>query len=191
MKVAQALRNLTADIDAPPVVSKADANADVILILSVQRETRSILELSDFAETVLAEQLQTIPEVSGVNIFGQRKYAMRIWFKPERMTAYDITISDVNQALTRENVELPGGKIYGSNTEMVVRTIGRLTTEEDFRNLLLREDERGLIRLSDIAEVNLGSEVEEIGFRLNGISSVACGVSPQPGANYINSYRIN
>lgn len=185
-KVAQALRNLPADIDAPPVVSKADANADVILILSVQSETRSILELSDFAETVLAEQLQTIPEVSGVNIFGQRKYAMRIWFKPERMTAYDITISDVNQALARENVELPGGKIYGSNTEMVVRTIGRLTTEEDFRNLLLREDERGTIKLSDIAEINLGSEVEEIGFRLNGISSVACGVSPQPGANYIN-----
>lgn len=185
-KVSQALRNLPADIDAPPVVSKADANSDVILILSVQSEKRTILELSDFAENTLAEQLQTIPEVSGVNIFGQRKYAMRIWFKPDRMEAMNITLADIRSALDRENIELPGGKVYGSNTEMVVRTIGRLSSEQDFRQLILREDANGIIRLADVAEVNLGSEVEEIGFRLNGYNSVACGVSPQPGANYIN-----
>ncbi len=185
-KVSQALRNLPADIDAPPVVTKADANADVILILSVQSEKRTILELTDFAENVLGEQLQTIPEVSGVNIFGLRRYAMRLWFNPDKMSEYNITLSDIQDALNRENVELPGGKVYGTNTEMVVRTMGRLSTEEDFRNLLLRQNASGSVRLSDVAEVNLGSEVEEIGFRLNGYNAVACGIAPQPGANYIN-----
>lgn len=185
-KVSQAQRNLPADIDAPPVVSKSDVSGDVIIILSVQSKNRSILELSDFAENVLLEKLQTIPEVSGVNVFGQRKYAMRIWFDPEKMNAQNITISDIRSAIDKENIELPGGKVYGGNTELVVRTVGRLTTEDDFKNLLLRQDERGTVRLGDVATVNLGSEVEEIGFRLNGISSVACGISPQPGANFIN-----
>lgn len=185
-KVSQALRNLPADIDAPPVVSKADASSDVILILSVQSAERTILELSDFAENVLLERLQTIPEVSGVNVFGQRKYAMRIYFKPDKMNAYGITLADINAAIGKENVELPGGKVYGSDTELVVRTVGRLTTEEEFRNLLLREDASGIVRLGDVAEVNLGQENEEVGFRLNGYNSVACGIAPQPGANYIN-----
>ncbi len=185
-KVSQALRNLPADIDAPPVVSKADASSDVILILSVQSKERTILELSDFAENVLLERLQTIPEVSGVNVFGQRKYAMRIYFKPDRMNAYGITLADINTAIGKENVELPGGKVYGDNTELVVRTVGRLTTEEEFRNLLLREDNSGIVRLGDVAEVVLGQENEEVGFRLNGFNSVACGIAPQPGANYIN-----
>ncbi|HEY8403140.1 MAG TPA: efflux RND transporter permease subunit [Flavobacteriales bacterium] len=185
-KVSQALRNLPADIDAPPVVSKADASSDVILILAVQSTERSVLELSDFAENVLLERLQTIPEVSGVNIFGQRKYAMRIYYKPDRMNAYGITLSDVSQAIQRENVELPGGKVYGDHTELVVRTVGRLTTEDDFRNLILRQDEHGIVRLGDVAEVVLGQENEEVGFRLNGFNSVSCGIAPQPGANYIN-----
>lgn len=185
-KVSQALRNLPADIDAPPVVSKADASSDVIIILSVQSKERTILELSDFAENVLLERLQTIPEVSSVNVFGQRKYAMRIYFKPDRMNAYGITLSDINAAIIRENVELPGGKVYGTDTELVVRTVGRLTTEEEFRNLLLREDNTGIVRLGDVAEVTLGQENEEVGFRLNGFNSVACGIAPQPGANYVN-----
>jgi multidrug efflux pump subunit AcrB len=184
-KVSQALRNLPADIDAPPVVSKADANSDVIIILSVQSKNKTILELSDFAENVLQEKLQTIPEVSGVNIFGQRKYAMRLWYNPDKMNAYGITVKDVKAALDKENVELPGGKVYGDNTELTVRTMGRLTTEEDFRNLVLKQDATGTIKLSDVAEVNLGSEVEELGFRLNGANAVAVAIAPQPGANYI------
>src|SRR5690606_5076171 len=128
-----------------------------------------------FAENVLLERLQTIPEVSGVNVFGQRKYAMRIYFKPDRMNAYGITLADINAAIARENVELPGGKVYGSETELVVRTVGRLTNEEEFRNLLLRQDASGMVRLGDVAEITLGQENEEVGFRLNGYNSVACG----------------
>jgi hydrophobe/amphiphile efflux-1 (HAE1) family protein len=184
-KVSQALRQLPADIDAPPVISKADASGDVVIILSVQSKEKTILELSDFAENVLQEKLQTIPDVSGVNVFGLRKYAMRINYDPDKMNAYGITVTDVKNTLDKENVELPGGKVAGNNTELVVKTIGRLQTEEDFRQLILREDAQGIVRLADIAEVNLGSEAEEVGFRLNGINAVACGIAPQPGANYI------
>src|SRR6478735_9094315 len=159
-KVSQAIRNLPADIDAPPVVSKADANSDVIIILSVQSKDKTLLELSDFAENVLQEKFQTIPEVSAVNIFGQRKYAMRLWYHPDKMSAYGVTVRDIKTALDKENIELPGGKVYGNNTELTVRTMGRLTSEEDFRNLVLKQTPTGTIKLGDVAEVNLGSEVE-------------------------------
>jgi HAE1 family hydrophobic/amphiphilic exporter-1/multidrug efflux pump len=184
-KVSQAIRNLPADIDAPPVVSKADANSDVIIILSVQSQNKSVLELSDYAENVLQEKFQTIPEVSAVNLFGQKKYAMRLWYNPDKMSAFGVTVKDIKAALDRENVELPGGKVYGDQTELTVRTLGRLTTEDDFRNLIIRQDANGVVKLSDVADINLGSEVEELGFRLNGANAVALAIAPQPGANYI------
>jgi len=184
-KVSQALRQLPADIDAPPVISKADASGDVVIILSIQSKEKSIIELSDFAENVLQEKLQTIPDVSGVNVFGLRKYAMRLNYKPEKMNAYGITVADIKSTLDKENIDLPGGKVAGNNTELVVKTLGKLTTENDFRQLILRENAEGIIRLGDVAEVRLGSEVEEVGFRLNGINAVACGIAPQPGANFI------
>ncbi|HEY1047711.1 MAG TPA: efflux RND transporter permease subunit [Bacteroidia bacterium] len=185
-KVAQAQRQLPADIDAPSVVSKADASGDVIIILAVQSRDKSVLELSDFAENVLQEKFQTIQDVSGVNVFGLRRYAMRLDYRPDRMSAYGVTVADVKAALDKENVELPGGKIYGNNTELSVKTLGRLTSENDFRQLILKEDANGIVRLGDIADVRLGSEAEEVGFRLNGVSTVACGIAPQPGANYVN-----
>lgn len=184
-KVGQALRQLPADIDAPPVISKADASGDVIIILSVQSREKNILELSDFAENVMQEKFQTIPDVAGVNIFGLRRYAMRLDYKPDRMNAFGITLNDIRSALDKENVELPGGKIYGNNTELTVKTNGRLTSENDFRQLIVREDQNGIVRLMDVADVRLGSEAEEVGFRLNGVPSVACGIAPQPGANFV------
>lgn len=185
-KVAQAQRQLPADIDAPSVVSKADASGDVIIILAVQSRDKGVLELSDFAENVLQEKFQTIQDVSGVNVFGLRRYAMRLDYRPDRMSAYGVTVADVKAALDKENVELPGGKIYGNNTELSVKTLGRLTSENDFRQLILKEDANGIVRLGDIADVRLGSEAEEVGFRLNGVNTVACGIAPQPGANYVN-----
>ncbi|MDI1234458.1 MAG: efflux RND transporter permease subunit [bacterium] len=184
-KVSQSLRQLPADIDAPPVISKADASGDVVIILSVQSKQKSMIELSDFAENVLQEKLQTIPDVSGVNVFGLRKYAMRLNYMPEKMSAFGITVADIKSTLDKENIDLPGGKVAGNNTELVVKTLGKLTTENDFRQLILRENADGIIRLGDVAEVRLGSEVEEVGFRLNGANVVACGIAPQPGANFI------
>ena len=184
-KVSQAQRNLPQDIDAPPTTQKSDANSDPIIILGVQSKNRSMLELSDYAANVLVERFQTIPEVSGVNIFGERKYAMRLWMIPEKMNAYNLTMRDVQQALNRENVELPAGKVAGSLTELNIRTTGRLSTEEDFRKLILREDGNGIVRLENVADVVLGPEFEENSFRLNGAVNCALAIIPQPGSNYI------
>ena len=184
-KVSQAVRNLPQDVDAPPVVSKADANSDFIILVAVQSHTKGLMELSDYAENVLQERFQTIPEVSSVNILGQKRPAMRLWIDPDKLNAYNIAFSDIRTALDKENVEIPSGKIYGSNTELIIRALGRLTTEKDFRDLILREDINGIIRLSDVGKVEIGPEQDEFSWKLNGVSAVGLQVIPQPGANYI------
>lgn len=184
-KVSQASRSLPQDIDAPPVISKSDANSDFILILAVQSRTKSLLELSDYAENVLQQQFQTIDQVSAINIFGQKKYAMRIWINPDKMSGYDVAFTDISTALQKENVELPPGSIYGTNTELTIKALGRLTTEKQFRDLIIRQDVNGIIRLGDIAKVELGPEVLEQSWKYNGVNAVGLAVVPQPGANNI------
>ena len=184
-KVAQAVRNLPQDIDSPPVVSKADANSDFILLLAIQSRSKGLLELSDYAENVLQQRFQTINDVSSVNILGQKRYAMRIWLKPDRMNAYGISFTDLQNALGRENVEIPAGKIYGGNTEMTIRALGRLTTEKQFRDLIITQNASGMVRLSDVASIELGPENLEASWKYNGGYAVGLAVIPQPGANYI------
>ena len=184
-KVGQAARSLPQDIDAPPVVTKSDANADFILILAVQSHTKSLLELSDYAENVLQQQLQTINQVSAINIFGQKRYAMRIWLNPDKMNAYKVAFNDISTSLNSENVELPPGKVYGNNTELTIRVLGRLTTEQQFRDLIIREDSSGIVRLGDVARVELGPEQLEQSWRYNGVDAVGLAIIPQPGANNI------
>src|SRR3954465_13276018 len=184
-KVSQAVRSLPQDIDAPPVVSKSDANSDFILILAVQSQTKSLLELSDYAENVLQQQLQTINQVSAVNIFGQKRYAMRIWIDPDKLNTYGIDFTDIRNALNTENIELPPGTISGNNTDLTIRALGRLTSEKDFRNLIIREDSSGIVRLSDVAKVELGPEVLNQSWKYNGVNAVGLAVIPQPGANNI------
>lgn len=185
-KVSQAARSLPEDLDEPPIVSKADANSEFIILLAVQSRTKGLLELSDYAENVLLERFQTINEVSAVNIFGQKRYAMRIWLQPDKLTAFNISFTEVQNALNRENVELPAGKISGNNTELIIRTMGRLTTEKDFSELIVRQDSAGIVRLVDVAKVELGPQNEESSWRYNGVNAVGMAIIPQPGANYIN-----
>jgi HAE1 family hydrophobic/amphiphilic exporter-1/multidrug efflux pump len=185
-KVSQAARSLPEDLDEPPIVSKADANSEFIILLAVQSRTKGLLELSDYAENVLLERFQTINEVSAVNIFGQKRYAMRIWLQPDKLTAFNVSFTEVQDALNRENVELPAGKISGNNTELVIRTLGRLTTEKDFSELIVRQDSAGIVRLVDVAKVELGPQNEESSWRYNGVNAVGMAIIPQPGANYIN-----
>ncbi|MEP7141353.1 MAG: efflux RND transporter permease subunit [Ferruginibacter sp.] len=184
-KVGQASRSLPQDIDAPPIVTKADANSDFILILAVQSRTKGLLELSDYAENVLQQQFQTINQVSSVNIFGQKRYAMRLWIDPDKMTSQGISFTDIRNALNSENIDLPPGKIYGNNTELTIKTLGRLTSEKDFRDLILRSDSAGILRLSDVARVELGPENLEQGWKYNGVNAVGIVLIPQPGANNI------
>ncbi|HQR91768.1 MAG TPA: efflux RND transporter permease subunit [Sediminibacterium sp.] len=184
-KVSQAIRNLPQDIDAPPVVAKSDANSEFIILMAIQSHTKSLLELSDYAENVLQERFQTINEVSGVSIFGQKRYSMRIWTKPDKLTAFGVAFNDIQTALNRENVELPAGKIYGNNTELIIRTLGKLTTEKQFNDLIIKEDQTGIVRLSDVAKVELGPENEEFSWKYNGVPAVGISITPQPGSNYI------
>jgi HAE1 family hydrophobic/amphiphilic exporter-1/multidrug efflux pump len=184
-KVSQAARSLPQDIDAPPVVSKADANSDFILILALQSPTKSLLELSDYGENVLQQQFQTINGVSSVGLFGEKRYAMRLWLDPDKMSTYNVSFTDLRNALNTENIDLPPGKIYGSNTELTIRTVGRLTTEQQFRDLIIREDSTGIVRLSDIANVELGAEEYEQSWKYNGVNAIGLYVIPQPGANNI------
>jgi HAE1 family hydrophobic/amphiphilic exporter-1/multidrug efflux pump len=184
-KVSQAVRNLPQDVDAPPVVSKSDANSDFIMILAVQSQTKGLLELSEYAENVLQERFQTISEVSAVNIFGQKRPSMRIWIDPDKLNSFNVTFGDIRTALNTENVEIPSGKIYGDKTELTIKALGRLTTEKDFRDLIIRQTATGIIRLSDVAYVEVGPENDEYSWRLNGVNAVGLAIIPQPGANYI------
>lgn len=184
-KVSQATRSLPQDIDAPPVVSKADANSDYILLLAVQSNTKSLMQLSDYAENVLQQRFQTINDVSAIYVFGQRRYSMRIWLNTDKMNTYNVSFTDINNAVSSENVDLPPGKIYGNKTELTIRSLGRLTSEKDFRNLLIKEDSEGIVRLGDVASVELAPENMEQASKLNGGYAVGIAVIPQPGANNI------
>ena len=185
-KVNQAIKLLPTDIDAPPTVTKADANSDAILAVTVQSNTKNILQVDDYAENVILPQLQTLDGVSTVQIWGQKKYAMRIWMDPHKLTAYNLTPLDVYTALNSENVELPSGKIEGNSTELTVLTFGRLVTEDDFDNLIIRSDSSRVIKLKDVGYARLGPENEETILKTNGIPMIGLGIVPLPGANYLD-----
>lgn len=184
-KVSQTVRSLPSDLDAPPVVTKADASSDPILSMTIQSESRNPLQVTEYATNNLLERIQTIPGVSTVNIWGEKRYAMRIWFQPEKLLAYNLTARDVQSALLRENIELPSGKISGDNTELTVRTFGRLNTEEDFNNLIIKNIGGRDIKLNDVGYAILGPENEESVLKEGGIPMIALAIVPQPGSNYI------
>lgn len=185
-KVSEAARRLPKDIDGNPVVSKADASSDAVITMTIQSDKRNVMELSDYAENVIAERLQTITGVSSIQIMGQRKYAMRIRISPDKLAAYGLTSQDIVAALDKENVELPSGKITGANTELIVKTLGKLTDVEQFNNLILKNDTDNVVKLKDVGFVELGSENEETVLRESGKPMVAVGLIPQPGANYLD-----
>ncbi|SNR42472.1 efflux RND transporter permease subunit [Flavobacterium sp. ov086] len=185
-KVSQAIRSLPQDIDAPPVVSKADADSDAIISMTVQSDSRSALELSDYAENVISQRLETIPGVSGVQIWGQKRYAMRLWIDPVKLTAYGCTVSDVRDALNAQNVELPSGKLTGNNTELTVKTVGNLSKPEEFNNIIIRTDGDKIVRLSDVGGAELGPENIETKLSQSGLPMIGLAIVPMPGANYLD-----
>jgi multidrug efflux pump subunit AcrB len=184
-KVSQALRSLPADLDAPPVVTKADASSDPILSMSVQSNVKNQLEVTEYANNNLVERLQTIPGVSAIQIWGEKKYAMRIWLNPTKLSAYGLTASDVQRALQTQNVELPSGKIAGNATELSVRTFGKINTEEEFNNIIVKNTTGTVVKLKDVAEAVLGPENEETVLKEGGVPMIALAIIPQPGSNYV------
>lgn len=184
-KVSRAQRNLPRDCD-PPTVSKADADAMPILMVAIQSDKRSLLELSEIADLTVKEQLQTIPEVSSVMIWGEKRYCMRLWLDPVKMSGYSITPMDVKNALDRENVELPSGSIEGNTTELSIRTMGQMHTTEEFNDLVIKEQGGRIIRFSDIGRAELAPRDIKSYMKMNGVPMVGVAVVPQPGANHIN-----
>ena len=183
-KVSRAQRYLPRDCD-PPTVSKADADAMPILMVALQSDKRSLLELSEIADLTVKEQLQTIADVSGVSIWGEKRYSMRLWLDPIKMSGYGITPIDVKNAVDKENVELPSGSIEGNTVELTIRTLGLMHTAEEFNNLILREDNNRIVRFSDIGRAELGPADIKSYMKMNGVPMVGIVVVPQPGANHI------
>ena len=184
-KVSRAQRMLPRDCD-PPTVSKADADAMPILMVALHSDKRSLLELSELADLVVKEQLQTIQDVSSVMIWGEKRYCMRLWLDPVKMSGYGITPMDVKNALDRENVELPSGTIEGNTTELEIRTLGQMHTTEEFNNLVIKHDGTKVIRFSDVGQAELSPRDIKSYMKMNGIPMVGVAVTPQPGANHIN-----
>jgi multidrug efflux pump len=183
-KVSQAVSNLPAESD-PPVVDKADANSQSVVFLSVESDSKSLMEVNEFAENVVKERLQTIPGVSGAYIRGERRYAMRLWMDPAKMAAYRIVPGDLQAALRRENIDLPTGRIEGNETELTLRTDSRLTTTQEFDRMIIKTEEGRVIRFGDIGYAELGIENMRSGVKREGIPNILISIQPQPNANEI------
>lgn len=184
-KVSQAMRMLPRDCD-PPVVAKADADANPIMFLTVESKKRSLLEISEIAELTIKEQLQTISGVSAVMIWGQKRYAMRLWLDPVKLAGYKLTPMDVRNAISRENVELPSGSIEGDNTELTIRTLGLMTTPKEFNDLIIKQSGNQIVRFQDIGRAELGPEDIRGILKRDGVPMVGTALVPQPGSNQID-----
>ena len=183
-KVSRAQRFLPRDCD-PPTVSKADADAMPILMVAIQSDSRSLLELSEIADLTVKEQLQTIPDVSSVQIWGEKRYSMRIWLDPVKMAAYGITPVDIKNTITSENVELPSGSIEGNSMELTLRTMGQMHTAQEFNNIIVKEKDGNIVRVRDIGIAEIGPADLKSYMKMNGVPMVGVVVVPQPGANHI------
>lgn len=184
-RVSRAVRNLPRDVE-PPVVEKADANSEPIIFMTLRSDTRDIMEVNAIATNVVKERLQTISGVSFVRIFGEKKYSMRLWMDPTKMVAFGITPVDVQNALDRENIELPSGRIEGNETELTIRTIGKLSQPDEFNNLILKERDGTITRFSDVGFATLGPENERNAVKRNLVPMIGIALVPQPGANAVD-----
>ena len=183
-KVSRAQRYLPRDCD-PPTVSKADADATPIMQIGIRSSKRSLMELSEIAELTVKERLQTIPNVSGVDIWGQKRYSMRLWLDPIKMAGYGVTPLDVKNAVDAENVELPSGSIEGNTIDLSIRTLGLMHTADEFNDLIIKEENNRIVRFSDIGRAELGPADIKSYMKMNGVPMVGVVVIPQPGANHI------
>lgn len=181
-KVSRAIRNLPPDAD-PPIVTKADADSSPIIALRIFSEKRNLLEMTEIADNIFKETFQTIPGVSEVRIWGEKKYSIRLWMDPDKLAAYRLTPLDILNSVGDQNIELPSGRIEGSATELTVRTFGRLSSPEEFNDLILKESDNDIVRFRDIGRAEFFPENERTALRNNGIPLVLNAIVPQPGSN--------
>jgi multidrug efflux pump len=183
-RVSRVRGNLPREID-DPVISKVDANAQAIFWLALSSDNLSGLELSDFADRVLKERIQRMPGVGSVIIGGERRYAMRVWLDPLRMAAHGLSSQDIEEAVRKENAEIPSGRVEGTQREFSVRTRGDLSTPEQFGAIIVSRKGNDIVRLQDVADVNVGAEDERSVARWNGKPAVGLGIVKQSKASTV------
>ena len=183
-KVSRAQRYLPRDCD-PPTVSKADADATPIMQIGIRSNKRSLMELSEIAELTVKERLQTISNVSSVDIWGEKRYSMRLWLDPVKMAGYGVTPLDVRDAVVAENVELPSGSIEGNKIDLSIRTLGLMHTAQEFNELIIKRDGNNIVRFQDVGRAEIAPEDMRSIMRKNGEPMVIDVIIPQPGANQI------
>ena len=185
-RVSRAIRSIPPDTD-PPIVTKSDADANPIYAITLQSNARDLMELSEIANNVFKERLQTIPGVSEIRIWGERKYSIKLLLDPSKLASYRLTPGDVRNALSRENIELPTGRIEGYGTELTIRTKGRLTSPAEFNDMIIEEKNGTVVRMRDVGTAKLLAENERTIMKGNGgVPMIGIGITPQPGANQID-----
>ncbi len=181
-RVSRARGRLPDEIDEP-VIQKVEADAQPIIFISFTSSVHSPLEISDYASRVVKDQLQTLPGIAQVLVFGERKFSMRVWLDPEKLAGFKLTAQDVEAALRRQNVEIPAGRIESFQREFTVVSETDLRTPDQFESLILRNADGYLVRLRDVGRAEVGARDERIVTRYNGQSAVALGVIKQSTAN--------
>ncbi|MCC5937819.1 MAG: efflux RND transporter permease subunit [Lunatimonas sp.] len=184
-KVSRAQRNLPPDVD-PPVISKQDADSQPVIMMTVGSSQRSLLELSDIAQNIFKERIQTIEGVSEIRIWGEKQYAMRLRMDPLLMASYGVTPLDVLTKVQSENVELPSGRIEGDAIELSVRTKSRLSTPDEFNRLIIREESNRVVLFQDVGRAELAPLNERTVLKKDGVPMVGVAVYPLPGSNSID-----
>ncbi|HMA39640.1 MAG TPA: efflux RND transporter permease subunit [Gemmatimonadales bacterium] len=183
-KVSRVRGRLPVDV-LEPVIAKQQADAQPFFWLALSSENADLMQLSDVADRLVKARLQSLPGVGSAGVYGERRYAMRVWVQPEQLSARGLTVQDVEAAITSRNVEIPAGRIESTRREFSVRSLGELKTPQEFGEMVVASQGNQLVKLKDVANVELGPEDDRSIFRFNGIPSVAIGVVRQSKANLI------
>jgi multidrug efflux pump len=181
-RVARARGTLPDEVDEP-VIAKREADAQPIIWMSLESDRHSSMLLSDTADRIVKDRVQSLPGISDVRIFGERRFAMRVWVDPVRLAAYGLTVQDVETALRGQNVEIPAGRIESSDREFTVLAETDLQTQTAFEDIVLRDNEGYPIRISDVGHVQVDAQDKRVVFRINGQTGVGIGIIKQTTAN--------
>ena len=169
----------------PPVIAKADSDARPIIWVTLTSTSLDPAQLTDYAERNLVDRFSVLDGVADIFIGGERRYAMRIWLDRKRMAARSVTVTDIEAALRANNIELPGGKVESDSRDFTVRADNRLSTPQEFRELVIRKDRNHLVRLGEVADVEQGVETDDTILRANGEVAIGLGVIRQSKANTV------
>ena len=169
-----------------PIISKSNSDGEPVIFLNLSSETYNLLQLSEIADNFFAERLQTIDGVASVDIWGDKRYAMRLWMDPAKLAAYGLAPGDVQQAVQEQNVELPGGLVEGDQVELTIRPLTRISTVEEFEDLVLKNDGTTLVRFRDVGRVDLAAQNQRTVLKRDGIAMVGVVLRPLADANAID-----